>query len=951
MSSHEQPSQVPITEPITVSFTTLHPTQTPSPMPHDSPLLGGHTPGSDEGSKKLNELTELCTKLSNKVTSLEDDLKQTKKLYGKALTKLVKKVKQLETKLKSTIERRKAMMVIFDDEDDLVSEDTSKQGRMTETKYEEQLTPIKVTQGKKQCQESSEAQLSVLSTAKILVDASRERVKTYTRRRSTDSSRDSTVGGLFSTAEEVQAREEQEMIDFKKALELQKQLDEREETYNIDWNIVAKQVQERQSDTIKRYQTLKKKPVSVAQARKNMMIYLKNMVGYKMGYFKGMSYDEIRPIFKEEYNKIQTLFKKDTEFEKTKTKRIAEETLLQESFKKLRTAEASRSEPIQEQPTEEPKELSEEKIKKMLEIVPVEEIKAEALQVKYPIIDWEIHTEGLRKYWKIIRVRNITKAYQVFEDMLKGFDREDLVTLWSLVKERFRSAEPTEDNERALWVKLKRLFEPDKDNVMWKLQRYMYDPLTWRLYDTCGEHHVSLTRGHDIYMLIEKDYALSTAVMNLMLCRRLQVEEDTNQRSVKKGSISSHHFGTNVAEAEVDSLIRSSTLVMKIITISTPMVDTVAAAKEKPIEPLLFGVASSSAGGTDPTPGGFSDLTGSDFIVGGIRTVISPDTDLQKFSASIRRMEHDQLFKEFNARDARQMSLNVEVRMRAEYNIREKRRLKSVVEDRVELLKVREKEVEDLKVQLLLKEAEAAEAIRLRAEASKFEAVEKSLQDEVKALKERNASLEKERDALDVNVTGLEASAMGKDHELTNLNAQLTSVKSYNDSLVDQVHELEVSSSKIQEKLSNYENLTEQLEEFQDAQLKIINDKFDKLYADFVEMALHLEEKFYPHLLTTISGRRWLLTHGMKLAIIKCLNSPEYLSALRAAIGKAIEKGMQDGLADGITHGKEGRELTDVAAHNPSTEVDYVSALQQLQDVYFSLLADLKSNKDASVET
>ncbi|GJU27904.1 ribonuclease H-like domain-containing protein [Tanacetum coccineum] len=206
--------------------------------------------------------------------------------------------------------------------------------------------------------------------AKILADASKEKVKTYTRRRSTDSLRDSTAGGPFSTAEE-----------------LQKQLDEREETDNIDWNTVAEQVQERQSDTIKRYQTLKKKPVSVAQARKNIMIYLKNMAGYKMGYFKGMSYDKIRPIFKEEYNKIQNLFKKDTEVEKAKTNRITEETLLQESFKKLRTAEASRSEPIQEQPTEELKELSEEELKKMIDIVPVEEIKAEVLQVKYPITD------------------------------------------------------------------------------------------------------------------------------------------------------------------------------------------------------------------------------------------------------------------------------------------------------------------------------------------------------------------------------------------------------------------------------------------------------------------------------------------------------------------------------------------------------------------------------------
>ncbi|GKA73375.1 hypothetical protein Tco_0779677 [Tanacetum coccineum] len=75
MTSQEQPSQVPITKPITDSFTTSHPTQTPSPMPHDSPLSGGHTHGSDEGSKKLNELIELCTKLSDKVTRLEDDLK------------------------------------------------------------------------------------------------------------------------------------------------------------------------------------------------------------------------------------------------------------------------------------------------------------------------------------------------------------------------------------------------------------------------------------------------------------------------------------------------------------------------------------------------------------------------------------------------------------------------------------------------------------------------------------------------------------------------------------------------------------------------------------------------------------------------------------------------------------------------------------------------------------
>ncbi|GJS94600.1 hypothetical protein Tco_0801568 [Tanacetum coccineum] len=120
---------------------------------------------------------------------------------------------------------------------------------------------------------------------------------------------------------------------------------------------------------------------------------------------------------------------------------------------------------------------------------------------------------------------------------------------------------------------------------------------------------------------------------------------------------------------------------------------------------------------------------------------------------------------------------------------------------------------------------------------------------------------------------------------------------------------------------------------------------------DFVENDLYFGRKFYPHLLTTISGRMWLLTHGMELAIVKCLNSPKYVSALGTAIGKSIKKEMQDGLAVGITHGKEGRVLTDVAAHNPFAEVDYISTLQQLQNVNFPLLVELRSKKDASVKT
>ncbi|GKF64023.1 hypothetical protein Tco_0187471 [Tanacetum coccineum] len=102
----------------------------------------------------------------------------------------------------------------------------------------------------------------------------------------------------------------------------------------------------------------------------------------------------------------------------------------------------------------------------MMEIVSVEEVYIEALQTKYPIIDWEIYSEEQRKYWRIIRVGNHTEAYQLFEEMLKKFDREDLDRLWSLVKKTFSTTEPTEDKEKELWVELKRLHELDPRDQM-----------------------------------------------------------------------------------------------------------------------------------------------------------------------------------------------------------------------------------------------------------------------------------------------------------------------------------------------------------------------------------------------------------------------------------------------------------------------------------------------------
>ncbi|GJS24818.1 hypothetical protein Tco_0453450 [Tanacetum coccineum] len=146
---------------------TKGPEMVPTP-PCDSPLPRVNTLGSDEGSMTLQELTVLCTTLYKKVASLEADLKQTKKVYGATYTKLIKKGA----------------------DDRKIDQDARSLTLVTPTHSQE---------------DQPEDQLGVFSAAKVLVDAAKENVHTYTRRRrvvSTSSGGISTASRLFSTAKE-----------------------------------------------------------------------------------------------------------------------------------------------------------------------------------------------------------------------------------------------------------------------------------------------------------------------------------------------------------------------------------------------------------------------------------------------------------------------------------------------------------------------------------------------------------------------------------------------------------------------------------------------------------------------------------------------------------------------------------------------------------------------------
>ncbi|GJU22370.1 hypothetical protein Tco_1155712 [Tanacetum coccineum] len=358
-----------------------------SKLSYDSSLGGGNTPQSDKDSMALQELTDLCTKFSDRVLAFETDLRQTKKVYGTAYTKLIMKVKKLEKTVKTSQARRRAKIVVSDD--DMASKDSSKQGRMIEEIDQDAgvtlVTPIKVSSQEDQLRD----QLGVLSATKVLADAAR--VHTYSRRRravSTGSGGVSTASRIVSTAGMIQqvniiipsssatkdkgkaimtksepkqtttkSKQRQERAGYEAAIRLQEQLDE-EERQRITRD--AKGFTEDEWEDIRARVEADEELTQKLQAEERD---------------KYSEVDQARMLHVSTFTSIET---KDKE---------RESELAVGSSKRPR-AEHDDKESIKKQKLEE-NDVEKEELRACLDIVPGDEIAMdfESLATKYPIID------------------------------------------------------------------------------------------------------------------------------------------------------------------------------------------------------------------------------------------------------------------------------------------------------------------------------------------------------------------------------------------------------------------------------------------------------------------------------------------------------------------------------------------------------------------------------------
>ncbi|GJV01507.1 hypothetical protein Tco_1335076 [Tanacetum coccineum] len=552
------------------------------PTPHDSPLHVVHSHGSDEGSLKLNELTNLVTKLSERIRVLEDDLRKTKKTYSSAFTKLILRVKKLEARVKIRKARKRAKVVLSEDDED-VEDDSSKQGRKlsdaevqekASTKTEpiiQEVTPTEVIQD----QESSEKGSAKVSTAGAtkgtasevpVVSTAEENISTAGRtvtyrRRSEEKRTRKDKGKAIMTESEPKKKSkkelEQERLSFAEAIRLEEQMNEeqraqiaRDEEIARQWDEEERQRAMSEAKSTKkidwndpsviRYHALKMKPKTIAQARRNMIKYLKNQGNYKISDFKGMSYNEIRPIFEKVWDFNQHIEPMDMEHGSERMKspeKIEEEDVdtqkemkevVKESGAKRKKSLPRKRRTVKRQKLEE--DAEKEELKGFLDIIPREDVAedVESLSTKYPIMDWKTYTltENFM-YYQIFKGDGSSKNYKVLSEMLEDFDRQDVEELYRLVKERYSASRP-EGYDLMLWGDLHTLFEPDEEDEIWKNQ-HEYNVISWSLYDFCGIHILLMQNGIAIHMLTEKKYPLSQEMITKMLNKRLEVDHESSQ--------------------------------------------------------------------------------------------------------------------------------------------------------------------------------------------------------------------------------------------------------------------------------------------------------------------------------------------------------------------------------------------------------------------------------------
>nr|GEV80475.1 hypothetical protein [Tanacetum cinerariifolium] len=236
------------------------------------------------------------------------------------------------------------------------------------------------------------------------------------------------------------------------------------------------------------------------------------------------------------------------------------------------------------------------------------------------------------------------------------------------------------------------------------------------------------------------------------------------------------------------------------------------------------------------------------------------------YFSELRHMRNEDFLGQYNVNLARQVALGSQLRLRFEQEAKLLRKSVAQVARRDKRIEAQELKIKNLETLL------ETEADMKRAAEDKSVGLIKELED----MRARFSDLQVSYEHLSQQVASLKEQVSGEDK----LKAAFKEFKRYEDERVEQwCAELDA--------------------------------RLDALSIDF-------DEELYPHMLTAIAGRRWVVGHGLHLAMMKCAESLEMRQAFAYVVSAGVAKGMSE---------------ESIEAYDPEAEAKFVAALQSLKDL------------------
>ncbi|GJU70080.1 uncharacterized mitochondrial protein-like protein [Tanacetum coccineum] len=237
------------------------------------------------------------------------------------------------------------------------------------------------------------------------------------------------------------------------------------------------------------------------------------MGGCKHNQLKNKSYNEIQKLFDNEIRRVNTFIPMDSEVVKSKketeeSSKGTEDELESDKSKKAESSEekakGSRKKILGKKRAGKEQQQESSKRQRMEDDKETDEHE-----------EVEVDDEAeLKKHLVIVKDDDIAIDAIPLATKPLGIDREDLQTLWKLVKTKHGDTRPEDEHERVLWGDLKVMFEPDIKSDVWRnLQGYKVT--IWKLYDSCGVHFV---RSEYVCLNYEGFYTMNLEKDDILLC-------------------------------------------------------------------------------------------------------------------------------------------------------------------------------------------------------------------------------------------------------------------------------------------------------------------------------------------------------------------------------------------------------------------------------------------------